>query len=69
MERHRPEIFTDGGPWADHDMPCAVCHVNSAVLNLNDASFHPCWSCIAEGWVLRRPRKWLNKWTKKHYPW
>lgn len=52
MEVHKPEIFTDGGPWAQHDMACAVCHENKAVLRLDNYSFLPCWECQKKGWQL-----------------
>lgn len=50
-----PIIETDGGPWAMHDMACAVCHVNYAILNLNTGVFGPCWKCQDDGW--KPPKK------------
>lgn len=62
-EPHVPTIVTDGGPWATHDQACAVCHQRSAVLDLSDGIFQPCWECRREGWLLRyRPRRfWFRR--------
>jgi hypothetical protein len=38
-------IKTDGGPWAEHNMPCAVCGKKHAMLDLETGFFHPCWEC------------------------
>lgn len=57
---HRPHIVTDGGPWATHDMACAVCHENKAVIDVATAIFSPCWSCQREGWEIRK-RKWWQR--------
>ena len=51
---HRPNIVTDGGPWAEHDQACAVCWERPAVLELGEGLFQPCWACQEEGWRLRR---------------
>lgn len=51
-----PTIQTDGGPWARHNMSCPVCSVRVAVLDLDDGTFHPCWSCQEKGWELRRTK-------------
>jgi hypothetical protein len=53
MDLHRPVVFTDGGPWADHDQACAVCRERPAVLDLNSGIFHPCGTCQEAGWRLR----------------
>jgi len=60
----QPTIVTDGGPWASHNMPCAVCHGNPAVLDVGSGTFAPCWFCQRQGWVLvnvrwARLRRWL----------
>ena len=53
METHKPNIQTDGGPWAEHDMPCAVHHENqSAVLDIGTGIFHPSWLAHKDGWRL-----------------
>jgi hypothetical protein len=52
MEIHKPNIITDGGPWAEHDMACSVCHRNKAVLQLNTYRFLPCWKCQEKGHFL-----------------
>jgi hypothetical protein len=57
IDTHIPIIKTDGGPWAMHDMACAVCHINPAVLDLNTGIFQPCWSCF-ESFSLVKKKKW-----------
>lgn len=61
MEKHQPVIFTDGGPWAEHDVLCYVCRNKAAVLEMNKAIFLPCWNCQTNGWVLKRRSKFWNK--------
>lgn len=62
----QPTIQTDGGPWAEHDMPCAVCRERHAVLILGTGRFAPCWTCQGNGWQLakrvgRGPfRRWIG---------
>jgi hypothetical protein len=59
---HRPIVETDGGPWAEHDMACAVCWENKAMLNLHNGVFFPCDSCRAKGWGIGRIRgKWFQR--------
>jgi hypothetical protein len=59
---HQPVISTDGGPWATHDMACAVCHERKAILELGEGTFHPCHVCQAHGWdLIERPSK-FNRW-------
>lgn len=48
-----PEIHMHG-PSATHRMPCPVCWVMKAVLNLDTGIFEPCWECQGEGWRIRR---------------
>lgn len=58
-------IVTDGGPWATHDMPCAVRRDVPAVLDLNSSVFHPSWEAQADGWLLIRLRQsWLRSLLK-----
>jgi len=59
MELLQPKIVTDGGPWANHNMPCAVCGKAHAVLDLSTAIFHPCRFCAKE-WVLKK-KNFLTK--------
>lgn len=54
-------VDTDGGPWADHNMPCAVCRQRAAVLNLNTGRFQPCWGCQEDGWETTRHRGFLRR--------
>ena len=56
----QPTVITDGGPWAEHDMPCAVCRVRPAVLNLNVGMFEPCWTCQEQGFRLVYKRRRLG---------
>lgn len=64
IDLHEPIIVTDGGPWAEHDVACAVCHERKAVLELATGHFRPCWTCQSQGWVLARRRRWwwLDRW-------
>jgi hypothetical protein len=52
MKLHKPEIFTDGGPWAEHDHACSVCHERHSILYLNEGTFLPCRKCQKDGWQL-----------------
>jgi hypothetical protein len=56
MKIHEPVIVSDGGPWAEHDMACAVCHEETAVLDIGTGVFHPCWRCARQGWEIRGRR-------------
>lgn len=47
--------------FAEHNMPCTVCWRESAVLNMEDMVFLPCWSCQDAGWVLTKKRRWFTK--------
>ena len=59
---------TGSGMVCEHNMPCAVCSVNHAVICCNNGVFEPCWSCQAEGWTtIRTPKKW-GFW-KKFWGW
>jgi hypothetical protein len=48
------------GPFAIHNMPCAVCAVQPAVYFLDNGTFEPCWTCQEKGWQLRQKRRWLR---------
>lgn len=57
-------VRTDGGPWAVHNQPCAVCGQRTAVLDLSQGVMMPCWPCQELGWDLTRSRpRW---WQKRH---
>lgn len=43
-----------GSPFATHDMPCAICRENHAVLDLSTGVMQPCWECQENGWRLVR---------------
>jgi hypothetical protein len=51
---HDPVIVTDGGPWCEHDMACAICRRRKAVIDLESGIFQPCWGCQRAGWFLLR---------------
>lgn len=58
-----PTIRTDGGPWAEHNMPCAVCCLKKATLDLNTGIFQPCSPCQRRGlYVMVRPRLRVRQW-------
>lgn len=61
MQLMKPTVETDGGPWATHDMPCAVYQDKPAVLDLSTGMFHPSWRAQEEGWMLVRVPRWA-KW-------
>jgi hypothetical protein len=63
MELLKPTIVTDGGPWAKHNMPCAVCSIKPAVYNLNTGVFEPCWQCQRLGWKLTLMKAWWKLWN------
>ncbi len=51
MELAKIEVNDFGGaPVAEHNMPCAVCRVRHAVIELNAGRFSPCWPCQYNGW-------------------
>jgi hypothetical protein len=56
-----------GAPIAEHNMPCAVCGREHAVLCLNNGTFEPCWNCQRAGWVLI-DRKRLPWWRRVFVP-
>lgn len=59
---HRPDIVTDGGPWADHDMACAVySQSEKAVIDIHTGKFHPSWRAHGEGWRLVKARTKLQR--------
>ena len=48
------------GPGAvTHNMPCAVCHTESAVMKCDTGIFKPCWDCQGLGHqlILKKPSK------------
>lgn len=56
-------IITDGGPWAEHNVACAVCGDKIACLDLNRGIFLPCDACRKKGWNLQKKRK--RFWRKR----
>lgn len=63
-----PTIVTDGGPWAQHNMPCAVYQQQKAVYSLGTGIFLPSWEAQKDGFMLIRPPKWMRKFLKKYVP-
>jgi len=59
IARHRPVVVNHGFA-AEHSMPCAVCWTASAVLNITDEIFEPCWGCQKKGWTLKRKFRWIK---------
>lgn len=47
-------VRSDGGPWAVHNQPCAVCGARAAILDLSQGVMLPCGQCVALGWETRR---------------
>lgn len=54
------------GLFATHNMPCAVCQIKHAVLNLNEGTYGPCWKC-RDFWELRRV-PWYRKLFSREQP-
>jgi hypothetical protein len=48
------------GMAAVHNMPCAVCWLNPAVLHTNYRIFEPCWPCQAKGWQTRKLSRFVR---------
>ena len=70
---HEPVVFTDGGPWAEHDVACSICGERKAILVLNTGRYRPCRPCQREGWTtIKLPRwfRWLfgswGGWIERH---
>lgn len=57
------------GPFAMHNMPCAVCRERHAVLTLDNGLMQPCWDCQEAGWRLRKTRaRWryrIARWIEE----
>ena len=60
MKLMKPTVETDGGPWAIHDMPCAIYQDKPAVLDLNTGMFHPSWRAQEDGWMLVKVPRWAR---------
>jgi hypothetical protein len=57
------KVFTDGGPWAEHNHPCAVCRERHSILDLSIGVMMPCRECHARGWftLYAKPGSLLNR--------
>lgn len=68
-ELMQPEVLSDGGPWAIHNMPCCVHSQEKAVLNLNSGVFGPSWKAQREGYRLIKidPRSHFVKWIVERF--
>jgi len=53
--------FEDHGLFANHDMPCSVCHKEAAVYEMQDGFFQPCWKCQYRGWRTSKPTGFWGK--------
>lgn len=54
----------DSMMFATHDYPCHVCKVNSAVYNMSNGIFQPCWGCQKKGYKIvkvTRAKSWFSK--------
>lgn len=60
MELAKIEVVVHG-PAATHNMPCAVCRQNHAVLNLSTGIMGPCWTCTGKGYAVVRYRSWWRR--------
>lgn len=71
QELVRPQVFTDGGPWATHNFPCPVCWEHKAMLNLAGWVAEPCRGCTEEGWALSYRKlhdPWWKRWLRGNNP-
>lgn len=59
IKMHKPKIHNEG-LWATHDMPCAVCHKEKAIIDCQTEVFYPCEGCQKSGWKLTRKKSWLR---------
>lgn len=52
----RQAVVEYTGPFAEHDMPCAVygCANPAVLLFGSPGTFQPCWSCQRKGYALVR---------------
>lgn len=67
LPMHAP-IVEDHGLFAEHDMACAVCGINKAMLAMNNGVFWPCDTCRQKGWELGRIRyRWLQRWFHNNF--
>jgi len=65
MELAKIDVDDFGGsPFAEHNMPCAICGVKHAMLELNYGRFQPCCGCQSEGWHAIKIRGW-RAWVLK----
>lgn len=65
MQARKPNIVSDGGPWAEHDQACAVRHdiPAKAVYNCNTRVFEPSWNAQSDGWRIVRVRNKFQGWV------
>lgn len=66
MELLKPTIEPFGPGLVDHNMPCAVCHKEPAVMSCDTGIFKPCWDCQSLGYQLirKKPYKEHSGWQK-----
>ena len=49
---------------ATHNYPCPVCKVSSAVYNMSNGIFQPCWDCEKKGYKIikvTKSKSWFSK--------
>lgn len=64
MKPREPNIEVPG-PFAIHDMRCAVEPGESAVYFLNDGVFYPSWKAQEKGWQLVQAKTRFQRWILK----
>lgn len=59
----------DSGMISTHNMPCPVCKINHAVLDLSIGVFDVCIKCKSKGWYIgkrkmsnEKPKRWWEFW-------
>lgn len=62
------EPFLDiPGPFAIHDMRCAVEPGEPAVYRLNDGIFYPSWKAQRQGWKLVQAKSLFQRWLLRTF--
>lgn len=59
VRKTKLEIF---GPFAIHDMPCAVEPKEHAVYHLDNGVFYPSWEAQRAGWKLVHAKTRFQRW-------
>lgn len=56
----------DHGICVDHNFPCPICGKKTAVFQMNNGIYTPCWECQTEGYMTLKLPVWLAKWIRRH---